>query len=122
VPARDDHIKQARHNAAFYGAFDRTAYPDWAATVLFYASLHYIDAFLANLPVPQHPGRHDVRDGFVARLAELKPIAVHYFKLKNSSRNARYYPPAPFSLTQVEQLERQHLQPIVSRLRQYIPI
>jgi hypothetical protein len=51
-----------------------------------------------------------------------KPIAAHYWKLKNSSRNARYYPPTPFSLAQVQQLEQQHLQPIISRLRQYIPI
>src|SRR5215468_4515898 len=34
--------------------------PDWIATGLFYAALHYIDAFLATQGPGHHPGKHDV--------------------------------------------------------------
>jgi hypothetical protein len=102
-----DHLAQASHNVEFVDAFDTSKYSDWAATALFYAGLHYIDAFLATMSV--NPGSHDMRDRFVSTTKELKPLAADYWKLKNSSRNARYYPPARFTAKQIDELKNVHL-------------
>ena len=120
MPSRDDHLRQAKHNLEFGESLDAVRYSDWIATALFYAALHYVDAFLATKG--HHPGRHDVRDGFVAREKELRPIHHHYRALKDSSRNARYYPPISFSATHLQMLRTLHLEAIRSRLRPYIPI
>lgn len=65
MPLRDDHLNQAQHNLEFTESLDPTKYSDWIATGLFYTALHYVDAFLATKG--HHPGKHDVRDGFVAK-------------------------------------------------------
>jgi len=117
MPDKDDHLAQANHNTQFYFSFDRKRNSDWAATVLFYAGLHYIDAFLATLQID--PGSHDVRDRYMTRLAQLRPISSHYFALKNSSRTARYSPLARFPIQHLEDLEQIHLEQIKSALRQH---
>jgi len=124
MPARDNHITQARHNRDFFGSFDTSRYSDWAATVLFYTALHYIDAFLATQggPQGQHPNRHDVRDNYMTRIQELKPIASDYFRLKNFSSSARYNPPSPFTPAEIEALVNRHLAGIHAHLRQFVPI
>lgn len=122
MPGRDDHLNQAQHNASFYASFHKTVYSDWAATVLFYTGLHYIDAFLAAQANPQHPGKREARDKFVSQVVQLRPIAFDYFKLKNSSPNARYNPPTRFSRDYLRQLEGVHLGRIADELRQYIPV
>lgn len=68
---------------------------DWAATCLFYAAVHYVNAFLVKrgkpLPRKHHgesssPGRTDiVRDD-----PELQAIYPEYRDLEDVSRNARY--------------------------------
>lgn len=121
MPARDDHLDQARHNARFYATVDKSAFKDWAITVLFYIGLHYIDAFLAqkrNL----HPPIHKTRDNLVATVAELRPIAINYFALKNGSFNARYMPPTRFTDKNVDDLENQHLARIKAELGQHVTI
>lgn len=120
MPDKDDHLAQADHNTEFYHSFDRQNYSDWAATVLFYAGLHYIDAFLATLQID--PGSHDVRDRYMARLAQLRPISSHYFALKSSSRTARYSPLARFPIQHLQNLEQLHLEQIKSALRQHLLI
>lgn len=122
MPYRDDHLGQAQHNREFFDSINVALYPDWAVTALVYAGLHYIDAFLAIQNPPIHPGRHDIRDNLVARLAELRPISNNYWALKNSSRTARYYPPTSFSAAHVRNLSGVHLEQIRVNLRQYIPI
>ncbi len=121
MPARDDHIWQARHNASFYATLDKGAFKDWAATVLFYTGLHYIDAFLAerrNI----HPSTHKFRDNTVAMIAELRPIYRDYSALKDASFNARYIPRTPFTDKYVYDLENTHLAKIKSQLGQHIPV
>jgi len=120
MPSRDDHLAQTRHNTQFYISFDKLTCSDWAATVLFYTGLHYIDAFLATLNV--HPGSHDTREKFVRQIQELRRIANAYFALKNSSRTARYYPTARFSTQHIQKLERVHLGRIRTELQNYLPI
>lgn len=122
MPTRGDHLNQAAHNLSFYGSIHRATYADWAVTVLFYTSLHYVDAFLANLPTPQHPGGHPARRKYFANLPELAPIWGDYRTLEDASRNARYEPPSKFSLAYVEQLEQVHLKRIADELRRYLPV
>lgn len=121
MPARDDHIEQARHNARFYATINKSAFKDWAVTVLFYTGLHYIDAFLAqkrNI----HPSQHKARDNAVAMVAELKPIYGNYSALKNASFNARYIPPVSFTEKYVDELEKVHLAKIKAELGRYVSI
>jgi len=120
MPDLDDHLAQANHNAQFYHSFDRRGYSDWAAIVLFYAGLHYIDAFLATQHID--PGSHDVRDRYITRLHELRQISGHYFALKNSSRTARHSPLARFSMQHLQELDQIHLESIKSGLLPYLPI
>lgn len=120
MPSRDDHLAQAQHNLLFAESIDAVQYSDWVATALFYAALHYVDAFLDTKG--HHPGKHDVRDGFVAKVQELRPIHSHYRALKDSSRNARYYPPISYTPAHLDKLRNVHLEQIRIRLRQYVPI
>jgi hypothetical protein len=89
MPNSADHILQAQHNEAFYQVIDKNAYSDWAMTALFYAALHYIDAFLDRVGIDA--GGHDQRDKEVRDRKELRPIWPQYHYLKNRSINARYY-------------------------------
>ncbi len=90
MPSAADHIIQAQHNEKFFHVTDKSAYSDWAMTVLYYAALHYVDAFLARVGMVD-PGGHDVRDQEVHHRAELRPVIKPYFRLKSRSRTARYY-------------------------------
>lgn len=119
MPNVADHLLQARHNEAFYQLTDRNVYSDWAMIVLFYAALQYVDALLARHGMID-PGGHDVRDQEVHGRRELQPILRHYFRLKNRSRNARYYC-ARFPLAELERSYqgdlaaiRNHLLPLVT--------
>lgn len=116
MPPKDAHLAQAHHNEAFLEVIRTVGYNDWVATVLFYVSLHYIDAFLASRPMPIHPPHHDARDRMVSMFAELKPLAANYFKLKNMSRSARYDPPPAISTTEITNLEQVHLKTIITAL------
>lgn len=56
--------------------------------MLFYAALHYIDAFLAGKQM--HPLNHESRDEEVERNGTLTTIFKDYRRLKDWSREARY--------------------------------
>lgn len=118
MPSEQDHAAQARHNQEFYNSFDRALYEDWAATVLFYIGLHYIDAYLATISV--HPGNHDRRDKCLREFATLRQVASSYWALKNSSLTARYYPPVTFPPNHVQQLEQTHLRHIMTQLQPHL--
>lgn len=90
MPDVASHLNQARHNEGFYTATDKNVYSDWAMTAIYYAALHYIDAFLASVGVLD-PGAHKGRDEEFGRKAVLRPVYPEYFRLKNRSENARYY-------------------------------
>jgi len=123
MPARDDHLHQAHHNVTFYASIDKAAFKDWAATSLFYAALHYIDAFLAHKR-NIHPPKHKERDNLVATIAELKPISTSYYALKDGSFNARYIPgmAGKFTDRYIGELETIHLVKIRTELGQYIAV
>jgi hypothetical protein len=121
LPSREDHLKQARHNSEFYDSIDKSLFPDWAVTVLFYTALHYIDSFLAQIKPPPgiHPLKHQVRDNAVALVAELKPIFANYSFLKNQSFNARYKV-LPFNAARVTECETKHLHVILAQIRRHM--
>ncbi len=114
MPDKDTHIAQAGHNSNFWTTIDRPTYSDWAVTVTFYEALQYVDALLAQLG-NFHPGGHDVRDRAINERPELRPIARFYFRLKNRSRNARYYA-ARFPVAEVERSRTEDL----GRIREHI--
>ena len=120
MPNKTDHLNQAIHNTKFLSTFDRNEYNDWAATVLFYIGLHYIDAFLAAQPLPLYPGSHDRRDKCVREISELRQISGDYWALKNSSRSARYNPPVHFTPQHIGRLEMVHLTKIRATLQPFI--
>jgi hypothetical protein len=120
LPARDDHLQQARHNTAFLDSIDKRKYRDWAVTVTFYVGLHYIDAFLAH-SANVHPPKHKQRDNLVASVKELRPIFADYSALKSGSFNARYMPPTSFTDGDVRRLIDQHLGRIKTEVAKYLP-
>ena len=115
MPGTPVHINQAQHKEEFFLSFDRTVYSDWAITVLFYAALHYVDAFLAHVGI-RNPGGHSNREQYIQSRPELQPIYNEYSRLKNRSASARYYA-RRFSPEEIERCRNQDLENIKQRIR-----
>lgn len=92
MPDRGAHVAQAEHNEALYSHLDQAApeYADWQVTSLFYAALHYVDAYLANTASSVHPQTHQERDRLVSMERGLRRISIDYQELKDRSLDARY--------------------------------
>jgi hypothetical protein len=90
VPQRHEHLSRARQTEQLALALNRDlpVCIDWAVAMLFYAALHYIDAFLAGKSV--HPMNHKQRDEKIERNGSLSGIYGAYRRLKDLSRAARY--------------------------------
>ena len=58
-------------------------------TVAFYVAVHRIEAYLARV-LEFHSTDHKVRNGTMAKIADLKPIFGHYQELYNKSMESRY--------------------------------
>jgi len=44
----DDHVAQALHNQESLGELDAERFPDWAVTMCFYASVHWVEAAIKS--------------------------------------------------------------------------
>jgi hypothetical protein len=90
MPSFQEHLKKADGNAAFARSLSLTkqANIDWALIALFYAALHYVEAYLAKQTI--HLRSHETRDKTVARDAQLKKTYKQYAHLKYFGFNARY--------------------------------
>jgi hypothetical protein len=57
VPSKEDHLNRAQDNERLAGSLDLNSAinVDWAITILFYAALHYVDAYLAIKPAHSSP-------------------------------------------------------------------
>jgi len=89
LPRRDWHTYKHDHNIEAYNFLNKTIeFTDWKVVVLFYATLHDVDAFFSSLPIPKHPKRHRERRKLVTQ--HLRPIAQEYYILYELSRWARY--------------------------------
>lgn len=99
VPTADEHRAQAAANRDFYDEIGgaNSARPDWALTVLFYAAVHEIAAFLydqrptvigngCKWPVTGHPDRITA----LTKHAPWNRLAVYYRDFYNWSRRTRY--------------------------------
>ncbi len=91
MPKKDKHLSKAADNEKF--ALSLNLSPavnvDWAVTALFYAAVHYVEAYLAQKNL--HSTDHRARDSSIQRDKDLKALYNEYVDLKNQSVNARYY-------------------------------
>lgn len=115
MPGVSEHLTRAANNEQFFYALDHSRYSDWAVTVLFYAALQYIDAYLASIGI-YDPGGHDVRDGLIQRTTAIRHLWPQYKRLKNFSRNARYYV-ASYSASDINGLRAGSYEPIKVQIR-----
>jgi hypothetical protein len=90
VPDRSAHLAKAAQCEAFARWLESAgnARREWEAVAIFYAALHYIDAYLATHGF--HLADHAARRGYVGRVAALRPITGPYRHLYDLSQAARY--------------------------------
>ena len=90
MPSKLEHVTKADGNAAFALSLtlDNQTRIDWALVALFYAALHYVEAYLAG--ANQHLRSHTTRDNVIGRDAYLKRIYFEYQDLKFYGFSARY--------------------------------
>ena len=86
------HAAGVRRCFAFADAIGETLpeYRDWAVTALFYATVHYLRAYLASVKqvtVSAHQDMHWIWPKY-PELRQVKPLYEH---LKQQSQKARYY-------------------------------
>ena len=91
MPLKSDHLNKARHDETFVSSLDidSTSFIDWAITAMFYAALHYVEAYFATQG--KHSPDHRIRDSSIRRDLNIRKIFNDYNELKNFSINARYY-------------------------------
>ncbi len=84
------HIRQAEHNEAVYHHLDTTsdAFGDWQTTALFYAALHYANAYLFRQGVI--PRDHDQRAFWVRTERRLRMLHAEYTELQDRGWESRY--------------------------------
>jgi hypothetical protein len=119
MPDRASHVRQAERNEALYSYLDvvTPTYIDWQVTALFYAALHYVNAYLSAKPsVGIHPVDHVVRDRLVASERSLRPIYAPYRELTTRSMDARYEL-VPFARGQLASLWSGPFQRVRAHLR-----
>jgi hypothetical protein len=83
------HIEQAALNEKLAEHLSRTPYADWRCTVIFYAALHYIQAYFSQYSSVVFE-RHVDRDDAIVRDRNIAPIRNDYRSLKDWSQDARY--------------------------------
>ena len=85
-----EHIQQAKHNEALEEYLRGTTYFDWRATCLFYAALHYVQAYFVDQSPAQHFTKHSDRDTAIENDTHIGGIWNDYRSLKDWSQKARY--------------------------------
>lgn len=119
MPGVQTHLEQARHNEAFLQRIDSDTYSDWVVTVLFYAALHYVDAYLAKQGHAD-PGDHDTRDDLIRQFADTRLVWREYSRLKSFSRSSRYYG-ARFRKADITGLQRGSFDALKQEILRHVP-
>ena len=90
MPTKDEHVAKASGNEKFALSIvlKDKIHIDWALISMFYAGVHYVEAYLAT--IGQHIRSHETRDKFVARDTNLRSVYNNYSDLKYFGYNARY--------------------------------
>jgi hypothetical protein len=122
VPTAAQHIEKAKRNEAAALLIQAT-YPEWAVTALFYAAMHYVEAFFfiqeTKRPFPSHYKDHaDRRKGIALRAAR---ISVHYETLFGDSFAARYTH-ENFSSAYVDRLREREFEAVKSYIIGKLPL
>jgi hypothetical protein len=125
MPSRERHTRQALVNEQLGVGrllLDEADDRPWIVTLMFYAALHWVDAYLATLLPPRgvHPPDHEARAAWIARTRALRPIELHYRHLQDRSRDARYDLRA-FSKSEVQDLRSMRLDPIRASIEAQLP-
>ena len=115
-----EHIAQAEKNERLYDSLIGTEFNDWAITGLFYAALHYIDAYIASR-TGASPSNHSSRNYIVDSTRRLTDIRQAYSNLYRLSRNVRYEL-SPISADDAMQVKSQLFDPIRTRIRALLGI
>jgi len=89
VPTTAEHRAKAENNE-FLSSELNNPFWDWAVTGIFYAALHYVEAYFSSRIPPLRPPTHKLRAGYIHADAYLDPIYIDYRQLEDESRNARY--------------------------------
>jgi hypothetical protein len=91
LSARLAHLEQAKSNEKLSEHLIRAAqYNDWRCTAIYYAALHYIQAYFSGLTPPVVFNRHLLRDAAISEDHGIRRIWRDYRTLKDWSENARY--------------------------------
>ena len=90
MPQRHEHLTKASETESLALALNgsRSVCVDRAVTMLFYAALHHIDAFLAGKNL--HPLNHSNRDEEIENNGSIADVYQDYRRLKDMSRAAQY--------------------------------
>jgi hypothetical protein len=115
------HIQQAKHNEALAQYLEGTPYPDWRATSLFYAALHYVQAYFLSRTPPQHFTRHSDRDTAIESDSHIGGIWNDYRSLKDWSQKARYDGKKPAD-SDIKNDIMKSLTAIKKEIHRYLPI
>jgi len=84
------HLQHAKHNEQFAEFLESTSYPDWRATALFYAALHYVQSYFLK-QIPARPFKtHAARDTAIRLDVHIGGIWNDYRSLKDWSLKTRY--------------------------------
>lgn len=120
MPTEQQHVERAERNEAFYAflAQVREA-PEWQVVVLFYAALHYVDAYLTR--IGSEPHTHTERRAKVRKDPNLRPIYRAYVELDDRSRDARYTE-ARFTADVVSELFDREFSAVRRRVRSLLGI
>lgn len=115
MPSKDQHVTKADGSAALASSFvlDNQSRIDWALVMLFYAAMHYVEAYLAKSNV--HLRSHTTRDNAISRDAALRKIFKEYSDLKYFGYNARYEV-SGFKATDVTNVALKHYTTIKNHL------
>jgi hypothetical protein len=88
MATRAQHLSEAARNEVLAARLGDLGEWSWAVTVLFYASVHLIQAYLASSG--SFPTSHSARESAIEHDNSLRPILRHYETLKKRSEAARY--------------------------------
>jgi len=90
LPNKPQHLKKALENESLASSLNLAvpAAPDWAITMLFYAAVHYVEAFFSK--TGHHLKRHKLRVNAIQGNAQLRPLYQDYRELQTYSETARY--------------------------------
>ena len=120
MPQPTEHIAQAEKNERLYESLVGTEFNDWAITALFYAALHYVDAYFVS-QTGVRPPNHNLRNRLVDRTLHRARVSPAYRELYRLSRKVRYETPS-VSTDEAMQVNARLFDPIRAHIRALLGI